>query len=872
MMNPMAIRERNLDDVVQALRFGRAQGHKCSLLVGAGCSVTAGIPPASGFVDLIQNEFPDAYQRANPKTYAYCMAELAPGKRHDLIAREVQKAKINWGHVAIAQLMHAGYVDRVLTTNFDPLVVRACALSGIYPAIYDFASSQLLKPSQVPDLAVFYLHGQHTGFVLMNTDEECAAQATRLGPLFQDAGTGRTWVVVGYSGEIDPVFDRLAEVSVFDDGLYWVGYGDSGPAAHVRRDLLTKSNSSYFVRGFDSDSFFIQLAQKLKCFPPSYIEKPFSHLSKMIAVLAPYRLPKSDDVELDVTATARDMINRAIQSIENSPGEIEADGSGSIGSVESSATKLLMAGQDKELQALNAATDRSSPRLREVIAWSLFNEGTQLAVEAQISMDRATADNRFSEAYIKFQSAMELAPDQHVVPNNWGNALVAQAKTKHGSAADRLYQEAYDKFDAALKIKPDKHGALSNWGIALQEQAKSKFGAEADQLYVNADRKFQAALAIRPDDYRTLYNWGVALRERAKTKQDDQVSRLLDEAGQKFEAAVAIKGDMYEALYNLGNVLTDRAIVKCGDEADGLFGAAYEKYRTAVAVRPDGYLALNAWGYALQAQAKTRRGDEADRLFAAACEKYEGAITLKPDMDDAFYNWGNALSDQARTKHGSEADDLFVKADKKYAAAVAIKPNKHGALNNWGMVLSDRAQLRCNTAIADHLFVEAYEKYRTALEAKSDEYKAFYNWGTALSAQASAKHGAEADELLAEAGEKFNAALKIKPDLGEAFNSWGLSLLCRAAMQDNEKRQQFLVLAIMKLNEALRRHQLIAVYYLACAEALKGDVEAAMQYLRGAKKNGALPSKVRLQSDASFKSMLSQQKFREFVESLYGPP
>ena len=66
--------------------------------------------------------------------------------QRDLIAREVDAAKINWGHVAIAQLMASGYVDRVLTTNFDPLVVRACALSGIYPAVYDFAASHVLLP------------------------------------------------------------------------------------------------------------------------------------------------------------------------------------------------------------------------------------------------------------------------------------------------------------------------------------------------------------------------------------------------------------------------------------------------------------------------------------------------------------------------------------------------------------------------------------------------------------------------------------------------------------------------------------------------------------------------------------------------------
>jgi NAD-dependent SIR2 family protein deacetylase len=53
------------------------------------------------------------------------MAELSVGQQRDLIIEQVAKAKINWAHMAIAQLIRNGYVDRILTTNFDPLVLRA---------------------------------------------------------------------------------------------------------------------------------------------------------------------------------------------------------------------------------------------------------------------------------------------------------------------------------------------------------------------------------------------------------------------------------------------------------------------------------------------------------------------------------------------------------------------------------------------------------------------------------------------------------------------------------------------------------------------------------------------------------------------------
>lgn len=120
--------QRSIDDLVETVRKAKERDKKCSLLIGAGCSAKANIPTAAGFVDIIKddkNGWPEAYKRARePKHYPQCMEQLGLSERRDLIAGYVDNAKINWAHIAIAQLMKHGYVDRVLTTNFDPLVVR----------------------------------------------------------------------------------------------------------------------------------------------------------------------------------------------------------------------------------------------------------------------------------------------------------------------------------------------------------------------------------------------------------------------------------------------------------------------------------------------------------------------------------------------------------------------------------------------------------------------------------------------------------------------------------------------------------------------------------------------------------------------------
>src|SRR6185503_18656439 len=199
---------REIADVLETVKRAKDRDKGCTLLIGAGCSVKAGIPTASEFVEIIHKEYPRAYERAPKKTYPHVMAELLVAERHDLISKYIDNARLNWAHLAIAQLLKHGFVDRVLTVNFDPLVMRACALVGVFPAVYDFAASQYFKPDFIARQSVFYLHGQHTG------------------------------IVVGYSGENDPVFDHLAKIERYDNGLYWICYNDSPPQTHVQDHLF----------------------------------------------------------------------------------------------------------------------------------------------------------------------------------------------------------------------------------------------------------------------------------------------------------------------------------------------------------------------------------------------------------------------------------------------------------------------------------------------------------------------------------------------------------------------------------------------------------------------------------------------------------
>src|SRR5687768_3605592 len=466
MMLMLSIRYRSIDEIKETLENAKSRGRGCALLIGAGCSFKAGIPTAAGFVEIIQDKHKLAYQRALEKTYPKCMGELLLSERRDLIAWYVDRAQINWAHLCIALLMEAGYVDRVLTTNFDLLVARACAMLGVFPAIYDFATSQLLKKADIPDKAVFYLHGQRTGFVLMNTEEDMEKHSKLLGPVFEDAGSGRVWIVVGYSGENDPVFEHLASIPRFDNGLFWIGYGDREPANHVRERLLAQDKDAFFTKGFDADSFFISLTRALGIFPPDLVARPFTYLQKTLTHITPFTNPGQTS-EDDVMRTPLNWIHNAIDQFETPAWELIIRQSGSHKEIEKSpgllavaARYLLMQGRYEQVLTFHKDYEElPSEELAEMLSMAYVMRGNQLLDHAKARLGKES-DQLFIHARENYEAALILKPDRHEALHNWGNLLLDLAKIKAGEEADRLFAEAEDKYKAALDIKPSMPDVL----------------------------------------------------------------------------------------------------------------------------------------------------------------------------------------------------------------------------------------------------------------------------------------------------------------------------------------------------------------------------------------------------------------------------
>ncbi len=524
---------RTLDDVVAQLKKNKARNRSCALLMGAGCSVQAGIPLARGFVEEIRQRYPGDYEHAAEKTYPHCMAELSSADRHDLISEFIDKAKINWAHISIAQLMRGGYVDRVLTTNFDPLVMRACALVNLFPAVYDMAVVRDGFLSDfVRDRAVFHLHGQRDGFVQLHREEDVEALAKVIKPLFDDTAHDRTWLVVGYSGANDPVFRVLADRPHFPNRLFWVGYRSDPPSAAVKAALLDTAKDAYWISDYDPDNFLVQLAAKLGCFPPGFFAKPFSHLLECYATLAGFRLP-GEEVDLDWAARGRGWIREAISRFEEvavttppppPPAAPAAPGPFGIAIARRPLQDRVIVKQvEREENAKGGIiipdAAKEKPQEGEVIGNKDDREDLLIMQSALESLGLDAAEpgptDVVGEAwtalitgdYDKVLALRASAAAPHlnglaepITGAYFGRAksLSRLARTKTGAEAEALFQEAVETYQRALEMKPQDHVSLANLGNTFFRWAQTKEGTAAADLLAKAEDMLTQAEAIRP--------------------------------------------------------------------------------------------------------------------------------------------------------------------------------------------------------------------------------------------------------------------------------------------------------------------------------------------------------------------------------------
>lgn len=698
------MKNETIEDLVYILKKAKNDNQPRPIFfLGAGASKSGNIPLANDIVKHILEKYSDAPKIKNLKTedqtYPKLMECLLPYERDELLKEYIDKAKINVTHIYLAQLMSKGYIDYVLTVNFDNLMLRALSLFNEFPPTYDMAILNDLTTSKFKEKSVIYLHGQHHGLWLLNTEEEMSKVNKTVPRVFDSIKNRRTWVFIGYSGN-DPIFKHIKKLGRFDNGLYWIAYKDYEPNKKVKDFLRTPNNNTSIIKGYDSDSFMLSLNAKLNLGQPEIINTPFSAVKKILNSIVDIDDDKHFHGIKERLKISKEQVNDAIQQFENGKtvSNTKSKDNYRINLLKREIIEFIINekyDRPRISELYRIIQNKNNKELNNLLANLYFNWGTSLGNLAK-TKENYEVEKFYTNAFEKFKKAVNLKSDIPEIFNNWGCLLGDLAQTKNNKNAEILYNKALDKFQSAINIKPNSHRTLYNWGNNLGNLASIKEGVEADKLYNQAFEKFQKAINtkiinVEPNDYEIFNLWGFNLGNLAKIKNKDDADILYNKAFEKYREAANINPIYYKTFENWGNNLGFLAKTKKGENADELYNQAFEKFKIAIDLKPDSFIALNNWGFFLTVQAKTKEQQEADELYNKALEKYKEAAKINPksynlaciyalkrEREKAFKYLRDSLKDKEQEASSIRKDEDWegYLNDKEFIALLKTEENK----------------------------------------------------------------------------------------------------------------------------------------------------------------------------------------------------
>jgi len=250
-------------DYKDFLNIYKLKGQHYMWLLGAGTSVSAGIPSANNLISQFKlNIFCNAtgsnpklyYDLANPTTrqnlenyfienkiipssdendYAYYFEKAYPleNLRQEIIETAVKGRHPSYGQEILAALMKLQLCRIVWTTNFDKLIENAT--SKLYGTNDELIVSTLDSNNLAREAInnekwplLIKLHGDFQSKRIKNTNSELEQQDTEYRRLLIEQCQRYGLIVIGYSGRDESIMNSLNEalknVNSFPHGLFWL--------------------------------------------------------------------------------------------------------------------------------------------------------------------------------------------------------------------------------------------------------------------------------------------------------------------------------------------------------------------------------------------------------------------------------------------------------------------------------------------------------------------------------------------------------------------------------------------------------------------------------------------------------------------------
>ena len=288
----------SLDAFVRSI--GIRKSGTLSLFVGAGASISSGIPSAQmciwewkrsifltnnpgleeqfselslpGIRRKIQNwldrqgHFPPNEARDEYGFYIQKCFPI-PEDRRAYFQEKIRSSRPHVGYQLLCHLAEADLIRTVWSTNFDGLAARAAAVFSLTPLEIGIDSQHRLTraPAQ-GELQCMSLHGDYRYDALKNTAAELQTQEEGLRKALIEQARSAPLIVAGYSGRDKSVLDALwaAYRKPGPGVLYWCGSSDDTAPPHVAaliRHARAHGRDAYYVPTLGFDNLMMRFAQ-----------------------------------------------------------------------------------------------------------------------------------------------------------------------------------------------------------------------------------------------------------------------------------------------------------------------------------------------------------------------------------------------------------------------------------------------------------------------------------------------------------------------------------------------------------------------------------------------------------------------------------
>ena len=671
------------EEFVRRLQNGIKANNRYAFLLGAGCSVTSGIPTAGQLVRddkrpddwlrdlryLTSNNRSDTkidewawrtLSRWNPDNPAGSYGELierlflTDGERQREIERICEQGvagtppKPSLGYILLSGLIdkYRGQLNVVLTTNFDDLLADAAMYFYSYRplVIHHDSLAPFIRPTHERPI-IIKLHGD-CHLAPRNTAKETAklaqAMADRVKTVLHDRGL----IVMGYGGNDQSVlqmFESLpAEALQF--GIYWV----SGREPRGLFRAWLESRHAVWVRHGDFDSLMNLMRIEFDIDDPKGdrldgMLKDYKALKEKLAVEIQARASKEDKKD---SVTWWDF-EAAASAVENSdPAAADQIYQLGIRAFPDSAELLCN-------YAVFFESVRREPDLAEKYYIQALGANPKHAhILGNYATFLETVRKSPDQAEEYYQRAIEADPKN---ARNLGNFAVFLDNVR--KTPDR----AEEYFQRAIEADPKHARNLGFYAVFLQVVRKSLDRAE---------EYYQRAIEADPKNARNLGNFAVFL---------DNVRKTPDRAEEYFQRA--IEADPKHAR-NLGFYAVFLQVVrKSLDRAE-------EYYQRAIEADPKH--ASNLGNYALFLQVVRKSLDRAE-------EYYQRAIEADPQHARNLGNFASFLNYVRKTPD---------RAEEYYQRAIEADPKNASNLGNFAVFLNN---VRNTPDLAEEFYKRAIE-------------------------------------------------------------------------------------------------------------------------------------------------------------------